>query len=732
MSESTSKIGDLWATIRRDLDLSKEEDPEATELVYVECDTCRAKPGSPILCGPCLERRSQHSRTGRCRPPLARPPASPPGMVFEVVAGLTHHLSFVAGQAPPVDVVTRYPNGREIRTRLEPRPNPEHPEDIQVVERNGSHYVHRRCNGETFVVPAPAVDQIVEERPVTALYALGSDRIERLLPGPTTTSRIQAGTGRVMEAAPVVRAAIDLHREMPFPPLYPNMNGDDFRQMWEQALRNGVTFDPSVVVGSQLPTGSLAQVVSSEGAVVWSQDDDEVVMLQIEQRVQSRMMSLLNFRQTDEHGNFHMGHPTHFELPGGPLFQDQLLDDEIVALERSHPDLWARIQRARSYNPSAPLREARLAPYGPASEEWPVNELRAILERCDTVREHWSWSRWLAVSLAERERMSDAERAEYVVQLQRLYTEGRVTRSLLTGRGVPVPPGPDPVAQAVAQIAEEEDSRILAELMLGTGLPAQTLDIRDVRPQGEPIATGGLTRFPLTGFRRVQPTLAGYDQFVSDAPVGAGPIPVQVPLDPPSGMLPWDGLSPLLDLTAPPVGVMSSGPVPPLSASELRALRLAMLGEVWREAFGSRPVPTYDSCAVGLTPQERERLLEAIVFVTSALAEEGSNTFLNMPEYLQTLIRRGAPTVLREMGHIVSAEGVRASLPLTQLEQQLVNRLREEAPSFEKEPRTGVPRGIREYLARRPDQKAAWEKLNGPIPGVPDRFLRMLDDDDIL
>lgn len=29
---------------------------------FVECDSCRAKPGSPTLCPSCLERRAKHSR----------------------------------------------------------------------------------------------------------------------------------------------------------------------------------------------------------------------------------------------------------------------------------------------------------------------------------------------------------------------------------------------------------------------------------------------------------------------------------------------------------------------------------------------------------------------------------------------------------------------------------------------------------------------------------------------
>jgi hypothetical protein len=36
---------------------------------FRECDECRVKPGSPLLCPDCLERRSEHGRTGKCRPP---------------------------------------------------------------------------------------------------------------------------------------------------------------------------------------------------------------------------------------------------------------------------------------------------------------------------------------------------------------------------------------------------------------------------------------------------------------------------------------------------------------------------------------------------------------------------------------------------------------------------------------------------------------------------------------
>lgn len=146
-------------------------------------------------------------------------------------------------------------------------------------------------------------------------------------------------------------------------------------------------------------------------------------------------------------------------------------------------------------------------------------------------------------------------------------------------------------------------------------------------------------------------------------------------------------------------------------------------------------VPAYDSFVEGLEAEDRRRLLEAVALVSAAVSEEGSNLLRNTPEYLRSLIQQGAPIVLREMGYTLTAEVPNPNhFPpeLAQVERRLVDRLRVEAPTMEKEPRTGVPRGLREYLARRPDQKAAWEKLNGPIPGVPDRFLRMLDDDDIL
>lgn len=34
---------------------------------FVECDTCRAKPGSPYLCEACLIRRTNHSLRGNRR-----------------------------------------------------------------------------------------------------------------------------------------------------------------------------------------------------------------------------------------------------------------------------------------------------------------------------------------------------------------------------------------------------------------------------------------------------------------------------------------------------------------------------------------------------------------------------------------------------------------------------------------------------------------------------------------
>jgi hypothetical protein len=36
---------------------------------FVECLGCRIKPGSPLLCGDCLDRKMEHARTGETRPP---------------------------------------------------------------------------------------------------------------------------------------------------------------------------------------------------------------------------------------------------------------------------------------------------------------------------------------------------------------------------------------------------------------------------------------------------------------------------------------------------------------------------------------------------------------------------------------------------------------------------------------------------------------------------------------
>lgn len=44
------------------------------ETEFRECDECRVKPGSPVLCPDCYERRSEHGRTGKCRPPRECPP----------------------------------------------------------------------------------------------------------------------------------------------------------------------------------------------------------------------------------------------------------------------------------------------------------------------------------------------------------------------------------------------------------------------------------------------------------------------------------------------------------------------------------------------------------------------------------------------------------------------------------------------------------------------------------
>lgn len=44
----------------------------STEERFYECGECAVKPGSPALCADCLERRSEHSQTGRTRRPIYR------------------------------------------------------------------------------------------------------------------------------------------------------------------------------------------------------------------------------------------------------------------------------------------------------------------------------------------------------------------------------------------------------------------------------------------------------------------------------------------------------------------------------------------------------------------------------------------------------------------------------------------------------------------------------------
>lgn len=39
------------------------------EDMFRECDGCRVKSGTPVLCDDCLERRATHAKTGRCCPP---------------------------------------------------------------------------------------------------------------------------------------------------------------------------------------------------------------------------------------------------------------------------------------------------------------------------------------------------------------------------------------------------------------------------------------------------------------------------------------------------------------------------------------------------------------------------------------------------------------------------------------------------------------------------------------
>jgi len=36
---------------------------------FIECDECRIKPGSPLLCTDCLDRRNYYSKHGKCRAP---------------------------------------------------------------------------------------------------------------------------------------------------------------------------------------------------------------------------------------------------------------------------------------------------------------------------------------------------------------------------------------------------------------------------------------------------------------------------------------------------------------------------------------------------------------------------------------------------------------------------------------------------------------------------------------
>jgi len=68
---------------------------------FQECDECRVKPGSPVLCEDCLVRRSDLMGTGTCRPPRVCSPEAqeaakahdermknwklPPGMRLDIV-----------------------------------------------------------------------------------------------------------------------------------------------------------------------------------------------------------------------------------------------------------------------------------------------------------------------------------------------------------------------------------------------------------------------------------------------------------------------------------------------------------------------------------------------------------------------------------------------------------------------------------------------------------------------
>lgn len=59
---------------------------ETTNAQFVECDTCRAKPGTPELCQGCLHNRGAISRLRATHPDVAAADTPPKGCICTSLA----------------------------------------------------------------------------------------------------------------------------------------------------------------------------------------------------------------------------------------------------------------------------------------------------------------------------------------------------------------------------------------------------------------------------------------------------------------------------------------------------------------------------------------------------------------------------------------------------------------------------------------------------------------------
>jgi len=145
----------------------------------------------------------------------------------------------------------------------------------------------------------------------------------------------------------------------------------------------------------------------------------------------------------------------------------------------------------------------------------------------------------------------------------------------------------------------------------------------------------------------------------------------------------------------------------PLTAQQ--ALEEAILLTAWSEAYPGSAVP---EDASQLTAPMRDRLLEGL-----NLLEDGgldlSDFLEEVPFQIRAIMTENMPDALQAVRRLLAPQ----------------NEPSAEEPLSRDVDRTGTPYGLRDYLAKRPAYMAAWEKLNGPIAAIPNRFERLLEDD---